>query len=137
MPDQEEREENTIPVIKERIVIDKRSVDSAKVRIAKKVNERNVLLDVTERQDNVQVNRIPIGKIVDVEPTTRHEGETLIIPVLREEIVIEKKVTLVEEIRVTRVKDETTRQVDVILKEEEVSITKESIDHTEVDNRST
>ncbi|MGB3587149.1 MAG: YsnF/AvaK domain-containing protein [Tunicatimonas sp.] len=136
MATQEKSNTNTIPVIKERVVIDKRSVDTAKVRIAKNVNERNIQLDVSEEHDNVQVERVPIGQVVEIEPIARYEGDTLIIPVLREEVVIEKKITLVEEIRVTRKKEETTRRVNINLKEEEVNITRESIDQTEVDNKS-
>lgn len=133
MPSDQESHKRTIPVIKEKVAIDKRSIDTAKVRIKKNISERNVQLDVTEEQNNVHIERVPVDQIVDVEPKTRQEGDTLIIPVLREEMVIEKKTILVEEIRVTRNKDLTTRKVDVNLKEQEVNITRENIDHTQVD----
>ncbi|WKN42182.1 YsnF/AvaK domain-containing protein [Tunicatimonas pelagia] len=132
MLSKEELNTDTIPVIKEQVVIDKRSADTAKVRIAKSVNERNVQLDITEEQDTVMVERVPVGRMVEIEPTARHEGDTLTIPVLREEVVIEKKIILVEEIRVTKKKGETTRKVDVTLKEEDIDITRESLDYTNV-----
>jgi hypothetical protein len=42
--------------------------------------------------EEVQIERIPFNKIVDKEPeAVRYEGDTMIIPVLKEIAVIEKK----------------------------------------------
>ena len=81
----------TVPVIKEQIIIDKRTVDTAKVSVSKKVKDRDVQIDISEEHNDIQVERIPVNQVIDTEPTVRHEGDTMIIPVLREEVVIKKK----------------------------------------------
>ncbi|HWD99165.1 MAG TPA: DUF2382 domain-containing protein [Bryobacteraceae bacterium] len=53
-------------------------------------------------QDDYEIEHVPIGRIVDRPPTERHEGETLILPVMEEVLVYQKKIFLREEIRITR-----------------------------------
>ena len=91
MPSKRENIVENVPVIKEQIIIDKRTVDTAKVSVSKKVKDRDVQIDISEEHDDIQVQRISVNHVVDTEPTVRHEGNTMIIPVLREEVVIKKK----------------------------------------------
>ena len=51
-----------------------------------------------------------------------YEGETMIIPVLKEIAVIEKKILLVEEIRVTKTAIHSEQKEEVTLRREEINI---------------
>jgi hypothetical protein len=53
-------------------------------------------------QDDYEIEHVAIGHIVDQPPAERYEGETLILPVMEEVLVYQKKTFLREEIRITR-----------------------------------
>jgi stress response protein YsnF len=55
-------------------------------------------------------------------PAVRYEGDVMIIPVLKEVAVVEKKLMLVEELRVTKTKTEKTETHEIALKKEEVKV---------------
>jgi stress response protein YsnF len=55
-------------------------------------------------------------------PQTRYEGETLVVPVLEEVLVTEKRLVLVEEIRITRVRDTHRQPQTVTLRKDHIEI---------------
>jgi len=63
-------------------------------------------------------------------PAMRYEGDTTIIPVLREVMVVQKRYEIMEEIRITKRKTESTDTQQVILRKEEVNIERSSNDTT-------
>ena len=118
----------SIPVIEETIKIDKKVVETGKVRISKRVHEEEETVEVPESKEEVDIERISINQYVDTPPpAVRHEGDTMIIPVLKEVTVVEKRLLLVEEVRVTKrkIKSESTHRVS--LRKEEVIVTRDRI----------
>ena len=101
----------TIPIIEEQAHVTKETVETGRVRISKQVSERIEAVDVLLHRENVEVERIPVNRYVETAPPVRHEGDTMIIPVLRE--VIEKRLVVVEEIRVTKrtLQEHTIQQI--------------------------
>jgi uncharacterized protein (TIGR02271 family) len=102
IPEGKDNFENiTIPVIEEFIQVEKRKITTGKLRIQKKIMVEEVDFEIPVRYEEFEVERVAVNKYVeDVIPATRQEGETIIIPVLGE--VVEKRVVLVEEIRLTK-----------------------------------
>lgn len=115
-------ESASIPVIEEQLKIDKELVETGRVRISKKVHEEQKTVDLTTVQDEVDVQRVPVNEYVDRAPAVRHEGDKMIIPVLREVEVVEKRLVLVEELHVTRRQVTTEEQQEITLRKEEVRI---------------
>ena len=111
-----------IPVIEEQVHIDKHLVEKGKLRITKQVKEEDTTVEVTEMQEEIQVEHVPINRYVSSSPEVRHEGDTMIIPVVREEVIVEKRLMLVEEVRVTTHRKETRRPVQLTLRKEEISV---------------
>ncbi|MCB0063818.1 MAG: YsnF/AvaK domain-containing protein [Caldilineaceae bacterium] len=111
-----------IPVIREEAEIHKRLTERGRVRVTKQVHTREEEVDTPLLQEQVQVERIPIEEIVETAPNTRYEGETLVIPVMEEVLVVEKKLLLKEEIRINKHVTETQRQESVTLRSEEISV---------------
>jgi uncharacterized protein (TIGR02271 family) len=70
----------------------------------------------------VTVERITLGQPIDAVIAPRQEGDTLIIPVLEEMLVVEKRLVLKEEIRITKRRVEETEQARILLREEHVDI---------------
>src|SRR5687768_9429276 len=93
----------TIPVVEEQIVIDKKTIETGSVFVRKEVQEREVTIDTTLVHDNVSVERVPVNQQIDtIPPAVRYEGDTMIVSVVQEELVIQKRLILVEEIRITK-----------------------------------
>ena len=63
-----------------------------------------------------------IDQLVDNVPIARQEGDTMIYPVLKEEFIIQKRLRLVEEIRVTRRQFQTTDTQTVSLRRKEITV---------------
>ncbi len=97
-----EHERETIPVAEERVVVEKRDRVTERVRVRTAVREDEVAIDEPLTVEEIEVERVPVGRIVDGPVPVREEGDTTIIPVLCEEIVVQKRLKLVEEVRVTR-----------------------------------
>lgn len=115
-------EELRIPVIREEAVVRTREVESGGVRVHKTVNEREEVIEQPTMHEDVEVERVAIGRVIDTVPQVREEGDTLIIPVLEEMLVVEKRLVLKEEIRVTKRRTTETEQARVMLSEEQVTI---------------
>ncbi|WP_420151902.1 YsnF/AvaK domain-containing protein [Spirosoma sp.] len=118
-----------IPVIEEQIQIDKQIIETGTVRIAKQVFEEAQTVDIPVFREEVTVEHVAVYQYVDAAPAVRYEGETMIIPVLREVLVTEKRLLLVEEVHVTKrhITDQETQEVT--LRKEEVIVERSDPDH--------
>ena len=110
-----------VPVIVEELDVQTEKTTTGKVRIVKKISERTEKIPSTFSEE-VDVERVPINELVDIPPEMRVEGETTIIPVLEEVMVVEKRYRVKEEIRVTRRRKEEKGPQEVNLKREEVKV---------------
>jgi uncharacterized protein (TIGR02271 family) len=114
-----------IPVVQEQLEIDKRVIDTGKgVRIRKTVSEQEQIVDEPLLQDELIVEHVSVGQIVMASelPNTRYEGDTLVVPVFEEVLVVEKQMRLKEEVHITRRKHEVHAPQAVFLKSEQVSV---------------
>jgi uncharacterized protein (TIGR02271 family) len=112
-------------VTHEELQVDKRSVGTDKgVRVHKTVQEHEQIVDQPLLQDELVVEHVPVGTMVDAgqQPTMRHEGDTLVVPVFEEVLVVEKRLRLKEEVRITRRSREVRTQQRVALKSEQIAI---------------
>jgi uncharacterized protein (TIGR02271 family) len=115
----------TIPVVAEQLAVGTRTVDTGRgVRIHKTVIEQPVTIDERLVRDEVEIKHVAVDRIVALEeaPTTRHEGDTMIVPILEEVLVVERRVRIKEELHITRIQREETHREAVVLKAEQVSI---------------
>lgn len=114
-----------IPVMQEEMTVHKRSVDTGRgIRVHKTVQEHEEQIDVDLMQDSLDIERVPIGRFVDAAamPGSRQEGDTLIVPVFEEVLVVEKRMRLVEEVRISRRQHAHPANQNVVLRSEQVSI---------------
>ncbi len=115
-------EEVRIPVLREEAVVRTREVEGGGVRVHKTVTEREEVVQQPLYHEQVDVERVTIGRVVDVMPEVREEGDTLIIPVLEEVLVVEKRLVLKEELRITKRRRQETEEARVALREEQVRV---------------
>jgi uncharacterized protein (TIGR02271 family) len=116
-----------IPVIEETASIDKQVVVTGKVRIEKQVEEINEPVNINLQHDEYTIRRVAIDKYVEEEiPQVRQEGNTMIIPVLKEVVV--KRVLLVEEVHIIKEVVSANEQVNIPLRKETVTVTRSTDD---------
>ncbi|HEY0656982.1 MAG TPA: YsnF/AvaK domain-containing protein, partial [Pyrinomonadaceae bacterium] len=111
-----------IPVIQEEIVVDKYIVEKGKVRVSKRISQHEEIIDEPLFHEEVKVERVPVNKIIDASPSVRQEGDTLIIPIVEEQVFVQKRLVLVEELRVRKEVIETHQPLKVTLLKEQVEV---------------
>ena len=126
--DQQAHDPNTvIPVIEEQLRISKVWQETGRVQVSKTVTEEAVDYSVPLNQEEVIMERKPINQYVDTAPAaSRYEGDTLIIPVLKEVLVVEKKLMLVEELHIRKRNTEQIITGSETLRKESVEINRSS-----------
>lgn len=112
----------TFPVIEEMPVIEKRKVETASIKIRKKVTESPQVLEESLAKEEFLIDRVPINEVRDEPLQMRTEGDITIIPVQEEVLVVQKKIMVREEIRIRKVRTEHSEKVTVSLRKEEVQI---------------
>ncbi|WP_165982239.1 YsnF/AvaK domain-containing protein [Dankookia rubra] len=119
-------DEKVVPVIEETAVVYKERVVTDRVRLHKRVQTTQEVLDIPVQTESLEVERVPIGAWIEAPAGIRHEGNTTIYPVVEEVLVVEKRLRLVEEVRITRRRD--TRQVreKVSLRHEEILVERDA-----------
>lgn len=113
-----------IPVLREELRVGIRKVDTGGVRIHKTVRVHDEQVEASLLRDAVEVRRVPVDRVVAMSeaPATRQEGDTLIVPVLEEVLVIEKRLRIKEEIHITRTARQEQLTESVTLRSEQVDI---------------
>lgn len=118
------RDEETlvVPVVAERLEVQKRVVEREGVRIRKIVREHEEVVDEPLMHEEVQVKRVPINRVVDGPVPVRHVGNTMIVSLLEEVLVVEKRLMLKEELHITKEEVETYKPQRVTLRSEEATV---------------
>jgi uncharacterized protein (TIGR02271 family) len=112
-----------IPVIHEEVEIGKRKVETGGgVRIHKSAREEEQTVDLPLVYEQVEVERVPIDRAVDGPVAVRHVGDTIIVPVMQEVLVVQKQLRLVEELHIRRKRTEMHAPQTVVLRKEEATV---------------
>lgn len=116
-----------LPVIEERVRLEKRKVETGKVKVSKHVRERDEVVDLPVTKDEVEIQRVPVNRVIDQPASIRQEGDTTIIPIMAEELIVQKRLVLKEEVRITKRHTEVKTSQTVTLRSEEVDIQREEL----------
>ena len=116
----------TIPVVEEHLRVDTRRVDTHSVRLSKRVDVEEVEVAVPLQREQVEVERVAVGRIVEATEPPRREGELTIVPVYEEVLV--KRWLLREELHIRRVRTvEPGETVHAVLRREQVDVVRTPI----------
>jgi uncharacterized protein (TIGR02271 family) len=94
--------EASIPLVAENVTLDKRTVETGRVRIRTVVDERLARVAADLERDDVRLERVAVNREVSEPPQIREEDGVLIVPILEEVVVVEKRLLLKEELHVHR-----------------------------------
>ena len=117
-----ESQGNTIKVIAERLLIEKRTVEGEGVRVRIVMDEEETPASVTLRAERIEVEHVPIGRMVERAPPVREENGVTIIPVMEEVVVTETRLVLKEELHIRRVAETREHQQTVLLRRQRAEV---------------
>jgi len=113
----------SIPVTEEQLEVTRKVVDTGRtVRVRKHVEEVSAIVREPVSLERVNIERVPIGRVVEEPPCVRTEGDVIVVPVVEERLVTRKELVLVEEIRLARRREETQTQAEIPLRRERVVV---------------
>src|SRR3954471_4788675 len=92
----------TVPVVEERAVVRKRKKVTGAVRVRTEVREAVEVVDAPLAVEQVEVERVPLDRWIDAPVPVRQEGDTTVITLHEEVVVVEKRLRASEEVRVSR-----------------------------------
>jgi uncharacterized protein (TIGR02271 family) len=118
-------EEIVLSLIEETARIEKRAVETGRVRVSTRTETVDQVLRESLRSDNVAVTRVPIDRTLaegETPPVAREEGGVTIIPILEEILVVEKRLVLKEEVHIRRTTAGEEVEVPVTLRRQHAVI---------------
>lgn len=119
-----ENGETIVPVLAEQLEIGVRKKPVSTVRVQKHVTEHDEAVAMPLEQERAEVKRVLINRPVDGPLPIRREGDTIIMPVVEEVPVVEKRLVLKEEIHVTRRRRTEQYEDKVTLRREHVEVSR-------------
>jgi uncharacterized protein (TIGR02271 family) len=112
-----------VPVVAEELTVEKRQVTRGTVRIHTRVETHEEVVDEPLLHEEITVERVPVNALVEGEaPIPHYENEVFVIPILEEVLVVQKRLLLKEEVRVTRRSTTMSKPQQVTLRREVVEI---------------
>lgn len=113
--------EVVVPVVEEELEIGK-TEETERVRVTTSTETREEVVEAPAVRELVDVERVRVDRPVDERPRVRVEGDTTIIPIVEEEIVVSKRLVVREEVRIRKRRVSETRAVRVPLRSQHVDI---------------
>ena len=113
----------TVPVHEEQLQVETHEVDTGRgVRISKHVTERLETVCRELWHEEIDVERVPVDSIVAELPQVRHDGDTMVVPVVEEVLVVEKRYRIKEEVHIKRRRQMEVHEAAVPVKAEELTV---------------
>ena len=124
----ETADEKLLLLHSERLAVSRRVIETAVVRATRTTSTRDEPIDEPVSRDEVQIERVPVGRIVGTMPLPRQEGDTTVYPVVEEIVVIERRLLLKEEVRVSLVRSTARHTETVSLRFQDAVVTRTRIE---------
>lgn len=116
---------NTLELVEERVSLTKTRCKAGEVVVRKVVDELPSDVEIEKRVERAQVEHVPIGRQVERRVAPWQDGNTLVIPVYEEEVVVTKRLILREEIRIRREEEAHRRVVRETVRRERAVVERE------------
>jgi len=86
------------------------------------VHQHEEVVDEPLLREEVEVERVAINRAVDGPVAVRHEGDVMIVPILEEVLVLEKRLMLKEELHIRRRQVKESQPQRIVLRTEEATV---------------
>jgi uncharacterized protein (TIGR02271 family) len=116
-----------IPIYEERLQAAVEEVGLGEVRVHKLVDEVEETVEQVVTRDDLDIERIPMHIPLTVPSVARQEGDWYVVPVMEEVLVVQKRLMLVEEVRIRTRRVTETAQVRETVRRERVTIEDDTV----------
>jgi len=117
-----------LPVVAETVTVGHEMRETGRVQVVKTIAEFQENITLPTYFTEAEVTHIPINRLIEGEtPEVRQHGDTLIVPVLEEVLITQKRLMLREEIHIALRRREESRQETVTLHREVVSVLRDTV----------
>ena len=111
-----------IPVVEEHMTVHTEIVEAAKVHVRTKVTDEEVTVNLPITSEQYEVKHVPVDKVYKTAPPVRYEGDTIIVPVIEEIVVVEKRYKVKVEVNLVKHTTQTPFMQQVTLRKEDVQV---------------
>lgn len=116
-------EQIVVPVIEEELLVTKQQIERSVVRVTTKVNSHEEVVDEPLLYEWVSVERVPVNQFIEEDlPNVREENGVMVIPIIEEVLVIQKKILLREEVHLTKHKTTVRKPQKIVLRSQVVEV---------------
>ena len=115
----------TISLVAEEVSVSKRQITTGRVQVHTVTDYVDEVVQQELQGERLSIERVPIGTYVqpgDPPPEVRTEGGVTIIPLLEEVLVIEKRLLVKEELRISRLATNETTEVPITIRRQRAVI---------------
>lgn len=117
----------TVPLVEEELTATTRGVERGEVQVEKVVTAEDRTIDVPVTEEHVKVTRQLVDRDADAADQA-FEEITIDVPVYGEEVDVEKRAHVVEEVEVARERETRTERVSDTVRREDVRVTDTTTD---------
>lgn len=116
--------QHVIPVVQEKTVVEKTPTVRGSLQVHVRSRTREERLSIPVSAEDTEVRRVHIDRFVESPPPVRQEGDVIIVPLVEEVVVVQRRLKLREEVHLIR--HTTTRHVErrVELRSEHASVSR-------------
>ena len=118
-------DELVIPLVSEEVSITKREVVKGRARIHVVTDSVEQQLQTELIEEDIEIRHVPVNRYIapgDPKPMTRTEGGIVIIPIIEEVAVIEKRLFLREELHIHRHAHSRPAEIPVTLRRQRAEV---------------
>jgi len=130
------QDDPTLRLLAEEVDVAKETRETGRVHVSTQTHEREALIAEDLAREHVEIETIPVGRRINAVPEVRQDGDTTIVPVVEEILVVERHLLLKEEIRIKRVRTIERHQETVTLRHQEAVVTRSQEDTGQVESTS-
>ena len=107
---------NNVQLLEEELSVTKRPVVTGKLKVSTRTLTHDEVAEITLERNVLDVSRVAVGQFVDVAPKVRTDGNTTIVPIVEERLVMVKQLYLKEELHIRHSVERETVQETVPLR---------------------
>ncbi len=111
-----------VPVVTEELHADAIPVQTGGVRVTKRIEAHEEVLEQELRKGRVEVQRVKTDRVVNGPQPVQRVGNTLVVPVVSEVLHVEKRWVVTEEIHLTQIEERDTVQETVRVNQEKAEV---------------
>jgi uncharacterized protein (TIGR02271 family) len=115
---------DVLQLFAEELKVARQTVETSRVRVATVTHTRDHLVDELLARTNVEIERVPIGRVIDAIPPIREDADLTIVPVVEETVVVQRRLVLKEELHIRRVHTTERYQETVKLRHQTAQVTR-------------